>query len=69
MAELRVKDLTGSLNGIVVDIGGQERVIVSGTPNMLWTCSPSEYALETRRVVPHSMTAQEILDLRVVKKL
>jgi hypothetical protein len=69
MSELRVKDLTGNLSGIVVSIDGEERVIVGGPPSILWTCSPSDYVSETRRVVLHSMTSQEILGLRVLRKL
>jgi hypothetical protein len=69
MAELRVKDFTGQLTGTVVIIDGEERVIVSGNSNMLWTCSPSQYSTGSMRVVPHALTAKEILDLRVVRKL
>jgi hypothetical protein len=61
MAELRVKDLTGNLSGTVVIIDGEERVIVSGNPNMLWTCSPSQYGTGSMRVVPHALTTKKFL--------
>jgi hypothetical protein len=69
MSELRVKDLTGNLSGTVVSIFGEERVIVSGTSSMLWTCSPSEYSTGSVRVVPHALTTDEILNLRFVGRL
>jgi hypothetical protein len=46
-----------------LDICGRERVIVSGTSSMLWTCSPSEYVCNSMRV------SLNILDLRVARKL
>jgi hypothetical protein len=69
MAELRVKDIMDHLTGIVVIIDGEERVIVGGPPSTLWTCSPSEYGTDSIRVVPHALTTNEILDLRVARRL
>lgn len=66
---IKVKDIKGSYEGLIVNIAGERRAIVSLEEGKILTCSPDDFACENRPILPQVMTSEEIIELKVTGRL